>query len=108
MEVIERATMPNGIEIQLENWRENNTPEYPDLYGLVIAAYPVAQRSSGYWIKGGEKFRLHISTNRYLGYTNEMVKADFDALKSGEKRLEDLSEHFWNGKKDAYILGMNI
>ena len=31
MKVIEQAVMPNGTEIQLEDWRENNTREYPDL-----------------------------------------------------------------------------
>ena len=36
MNVVERAVMPNGTEIQLEDWRENNTKEYPDLYGLII------------------------------------------------------------------------
>lgn len=53
---------------------------------------------------------IHDNLRVYLvnfGYL-KMVKADFEALKSGEKRLEDLSEHFWNGEKDAYILGMNI
>ena len=49
---------------------------------------------------------MGISMSNYSGYTNEMVKADFESLKSGEKRLEDLVEHFWNGKDDAYLLGM--
>lgn len=107
MKVIEHAFTPNGIEIQLEDWSDKNTPEYPDLHGLTIATYPVAQRSSGKWIEGGKKFRLSIAMNTYSGYTNEMVKADFEALKRGEKRLEDLASHFWNGEKDAYVLGMD-
>lgn len=40
MKVIERVTMSNGTEIQLEDWRESNTKEYPDLYGLTVGAYP--------------------------------------------------------------------
>ena len=35
-----------------------------------------------------------------------MVKADYEALKNGEKNLEDLADHFWNGKKDMYYLRM--
>ena len=35
-------------------------------------------------------------------------KADFEALKSGEKTLEDLADQFWNGEKDMWLLGMNV
>ena len=101
MKVIERAVMPNGIEIQLEDWSNHNTSEYPDLYGLQIGAYPIAKNTGKYrLIEGGQTFRLSISMNQYTGYTNKDVKADFEALKSGEKSLEDLAAHFWNGEKD--------
>lgn len=46
--------------------------------------------------------------NQYTGYSNNDVKADFEALKSGEKSLEDLKNYFWNGEKDMWLLGMNI
>lgn len=108
MKIIEEAITPNGVEIRLEDWSDNNTAKYPDLYGLDIGAYPIAQRTRGYWIRGGEKFRLTISQNNYMGYTNEDVKADFEALKSGEKTLEDLASHFWYGQRDAYTLGMDV
>ena len=36
------------------------------------------------------------------------VRADFEALKSGKKSLEDLAAHFWNGKKDMWYLGMDV
>ena len=45
--------------------------------------------------------------NSYSGYSNDMVKADYKALKRGKKKLEDLAEHFWDGDKDAWLLGMN-
>lgn len=107
MKIIEKATMPNGTEIQLEDWSSHNTPEYPDLYGLAIGAYPIARNTGkSRWVEGGKKFRLTISYNKHSGYTNDAVKVDFTALKNGEKSLEDLAAHFWNGKKDMYYLGM--
>ena len=103
--IIEKTVMPDGTKIQIEDWRSENTKENPDLYGFQIGAYPIAKNSSA-WVKSGENFRLTISHNDTMNYTNEDVKADFEALKSGQKSLEDLSEHFWNGKKDMYYLGM--
>ncbi len=95
MKVIERAVMPNGTEIQLEDWIDKNTPEYPDLYGLQIGAYPIAKNTGKHrWIEGGQMFRISISMNQHTGYSNDDVKADFEALKSGEKSLEDLAPHF--------------
>lgn len=109
MKVIERAVMKNGTEIQLEDWKENNTKEYPDLYGLTIGTYPIAKNTGKHrWIESGQTFRLDISMNQYKGYSNDDVKADFEALKSGEKSLEDLADHFWNGEKDMWLLGMNV
>lgn len=105
IEVIEKAILTDGTEIYLEDWSSKNTEKYPDLYGFQIGAYPIA-KNGGRWIKSGEKFRLTISHNNLMNYTNEDVKADFEALKSGQKSLEDLSGHFWNGKKDMYYLGM--
>ena len=97
MKVLEKFTMPNGVEVQLEDWREHNKPKYPTLYGFTIAAYPVALRTGKYrWVEAGDKFRLQISHNPYTGYTEEKVLADYEALKHGEKSLEDLSDHFYN------------
>lgn len=96
MKIIEESKMIDGVEIQLEDWDGE----------LAIGAYPTAQRSSGYWIRGGEMFRLMISANEYRGYLNDDVRADFEALKDGKKALEDLADYFWNGKRDAEILGM--
>lgn len=109
MKVIDKSVMPDGTEIQLEDWSEHNSAEYPDLYGFTIGAYPIAKNTGRYrWVRGGERFRLTIAHNSYAGYTNEHVKADYDALASGEKTLEDLSAHFWYGEKDKWYLGMPV
>lgn len=51
MKVIERATMPNGTEIQLEDWSDKNAEKFPELYGLMIGAYPIAKNTGKYgWI----------------------------------------------------------
>ena len=107
MKVIKTSIMPNGTEIQLEDWSEHNSTEYPNLYGFTIGAYPIAQRTGKYrWVEGGQKFRLSIANNSYSGYTNEQVQADYDDLVSGKKTLEDLATHFWYGEKDKWYLGM--
>jgi len=109
MKIIEQSIMLDGTKIQLEDWSENNTEEYPNLYGFEIGAYPIAKNTSKYrWIEGGKKFRLSISQNCYANYTNDNVKADYESLKDGTKNLEDLSNHFWNGEKDMWYLGMDV
>lgn len=108
MKVIERATMPDGTKIQLEDWSDKNTEQFPDLYGMQIGAYPIAKNTGKYWIQGGQLFRLTISQNKYQNYSNDDVRTDFEALKNGTKSLEDLATHFWNGKKDMWYLGMDV
>lgn len=105
MKVIEKAIMPDGTSIQLEDWSGNNTKEYPDLYGLAIGTYPIAKNSYTTWIKKGEKCRVALSYSRWRNITNEMIKADFEALKSGEKTLEDLKAHFYDNAY-CFILGI--
>ena len=109
MKIIERATMPDGTEIQLEDWSDKNTEQFPDLYGLTIGTYPIAKNTGKYgWVRSGEPFRIHISQNKYTGYSNDDVRADFEALKNGTKSLEDLVAHFWNREKDMWYLGMDV
>lgn len=109
MKVIERAIMSDGTEILLEDWSDKNTEQFPDLYGLTISAYPIAQRTGKYrLIEAGKTFRISISQNKYTDYSNDDVRADFEALKNGTKTLEDLAVHFWNGEKDMWYLGMNV
>lgn len=95
MKILKKSIMPNGIEIQLEDWDGK----------LAIGAYPICV--NGNWIiKHGGTFRLTISENQYICYSNDDVKADFEKLKADEKRLEDMVKYFWNGKKDAIMLGI--
>lgn len=109
MKVIEYAIMPDGTEIYLEDWSDHNTERFPSLYGLKIAAYPVAKNTGKYGMtRSGESFLLSIPQNEYAGYTNDDVKADFEALKNGTKTLEDLAIHFYNGERDKWYLGMNV
>ena len=108
MKVLERAKTPDGIDIQLEDWSDGNTEEFPDLYGFDIGAYPIAQCTGKWFVEGGKTFRLTIAQNKYIGYTNEMVKADYEALKTGEKTLQDLAPYFWNHEKDMWYLGMDV
>lgn len=95
MKILERSAMPNGTKIQLEDWNGS----------LSIGAYPVAKNGYGF-VKYGEKFRLTISENQYINYSNDDVRTDFEKLKSGEKQLEEMERLFWNGKKDAIMLGI--
>lgn len=95
LQVLEKSHTPNDVEIQLENWGGS----------LAIGAYPTAKNSS-YWIKAGEKFRLEISENKYRDYTSENVKKDFEALKRGDKTLEDLAPYFYDVEKAMHYLGM--
>jgi len=58
MKIIEYATMPDGTEIQLEDWADKNTEQFPDLYGLMIGAYPIAKNTGKYgWIQSGEPYK---------------------------------------------------
>ena len=103
MKVLERAKTPDGVDIKLEDWSDSHVGEY------CIGAYPIAQRTGKYgWVEGGRKFRHSIYTNEYKEYFHDDLVRDFEALKSGEKRLEDLAEYFWNGQKDMWYLGMNV
>ena len=107
MKIILKNTLPDGTEIQLEDWSEHNTPEFPNLYGLQIGAYPIAANTGAYrFVRTGERFRLTIAMNSHAGYHNEDVFADYEALVHGKKSLQDLAAHFWNLKKDEWYLGM--
>lgn len=105
--IIDRAVMADGTKIQLEDWHSENSEKYPDLHGYTISAYPIAKNTSRFgWIRKGETFRLAIARNEYANYTDDMVLADYEALKNGTKSFADLREYFWNREKDAFYLGL--
>lgn len=109
LNILDKSVMPDGTEIQLEDWSDRNSDKNPSLYGLTIGAYPIAQRTGKFgWKQGGKRFRLTIACNSYMGYLDEEVRSDYDALKIGSKTLQDLFEHFWNRKWDMWCLGMDV
>lgn len=100
MKVIKESRMQNGIEIYIEDWREN----YPFYKTLSIAAYPVSKNTGKWgWIRGGEKFRLGLSSNFE---SDDQVYAIFEQLEKGEVKLEELYSHYYNGNKDKYYMGL--
>lgn len=46
--IIDSTVLPDGTKIQLEDWHSENTGKYPDLYGYMIGAYPIA-KNTGKW-----------------------------------------------------------
>ena len=105
--IIDSAVLPDGTKIQLEDWHSENSEKYPDLHGYTISAYPIAKNTSRFgWVRKGETFRLGIARNEYANYTDDMVLADYEALKNGTKTLTDLKAHFWNHQRDCFVLGL--
>lgn len=89
MEIVNRSTTPQGVKIQLEHWPE---------YGWhMIGAYPPA-RVGSYWIEPGNPFRLSINTDN--------PEADFSALESGEKALEDMALQYYDGNRARRYMGL--
>lgn len=99
MEIIKKATMPDGTAISLEDWRK----VYPYLYdNFTIGAYPICQNTVSNWIRNGEAFRLSISRFN----ADDDVKQIFDDLANGKITLADLRNHFRNAELDEYRLGL--
>lgn len=75
MKVLQRGQMPDGTEIQIEEWSENYSFY---AYGSMVAAYPKNRY--------GEKVRA----NKTFESAEEAEKA-FSALKKGDKALADFN-----------------
>lgn len=89
MKIIAKATMPDGTNIQLEDWGE----DYSHLKNeLILAAFPTANRSvkGAFAPKEGEKFRASFYFNN--------VKAEeiFNTLKKGTNKLSDYIKNLAN------------
>lgn len=99
MKVLERSVMPNGIKIQLEDWKE----VYPNSTKTIsIGAYPIAKNES-YFVKRNENFRLTLSRNFS---SDDEVRIIFESLIGGFLTLEELSDHYRDGDKDRYYMGL--
>ena len=67
MKIVQKTTMLNGTEIQLEDWSDKNTEKYPNLYGFTIGSYPTAKNTGKYrWIEGGKKFGLQWGDKEFV------------------------------------------
>ena len=100
--IVDKAVLPDGTEIQLEDWSDNNTIDHHA--GWLIGAYPIAKETFGAYCTKGKPFRLTIYNHK--GYTDDMLIADYEALKNGTKTLADLRKHFWNHGRDCMALGL--
>lgn len=107
LKIVDKAVLSDGTKIQLEDWHDCNNEEYPTLYGYTIGCYPKAKNTSKWgWVRTNKTFRLGISHNEYANYTDDMVLADYEALKNGTKEIVDLRKHFDNIDKDKFYLGL--
>lgn len=98
MEVLKRATTPEGIAIQIENWKET----YKGIFTTIsIGAYPIA-KNSGFCIRRDNPFRVDICR----GFkSDDEVEKVFSQLQTGEVTIESLSKQFWD-PRSAYYLGI--
>mgnify|MGYP001041827481 CR=1 FL=1 len=99
MKVIKRTQMPDGTEIQIEDWKEN----YSFIKTISIGAYPKAKNSSETgFIERNRKFRLSLCNFE----SDKQVESIFNQLEKGYISLEELSNYFREGHRDMYYLGM--
>ena len=99
MKILEKATTPDGIDIQIEDWSDN----YLFMNILSIGVYPTAKQSDTVWIIPNERFRMSLDKFKSDSETLEV----FRKLKNGNCKLEDLTEHFEEKTKNMYYLGLS-
>ena len=96
--ILEKAVMPDGTHIQIEDWSE----VYPETYAVpMIAAYPKSKRDATWW-RRGESFRLQLD-REFKSLTE--VQETFERLRYGVLSLEDLENHY-RDNKDRYYMGL--
>ena len=100
MQIIKRATMPDGTKIQIESWSDNYKFYFDESH---IAAYPKAKRTqircqNLKYPEEGKEFRLSF----YLG-SKEKAESEFEALRLGNKSLLDLSRYASDEELLKYI-----
>ena len=87
MKVIEKGIMPDGTEVQIEDWNEN----YSSIpYGSTIASYPISKMShKGHFSpKGNEKYRFAFDFKSF-----EETREAFCNLVSGNKVLTEFKRN---------------
>jgi len=92
MKVLETGVMPNGTQIQIEEWHEN----YSFMpYGSTIASYPKSKMSheGAFAPKGNEMYRFSFNFTSY-----EETKKVFEQLVTGKKELSELKQFIYNPK----------
>lgn len=99
MKILEKATTPDGIDIQIEDWSDT----YSFMNILSIGVYPTAKQSDTVWIIPNERFRMSLDKFKSDSETLEV----FRKLKNGNYKLEDLTEHFEEKTKNMYYLGLS-
>lgn len=100
MRIINKAVMPDGTKIQLEDWSDDYPFYAPCAH---IAAYPMSRfskvRVKGWeYPKRGNNFRL----NFYFD-TNNSAELAFLSLVNGKNGLKDFSEYVENKELLQYI-----
>ena len=90
MEIIEKAMMPNGTEIQIEDWGKDYS-----CYGecSTIATYPISKITADNILEYPERnkiFRLDIQFKN-----KQEAKICFEQLKNGEKQIIDFCDNKW-------------
>ena len=88
MKVLEKATTPDGVKIQIEDWKE----KYSFIRTLNIACYPIATKTqnSPFGLRNGITFRIALDKFE----NDEEVYTTFNKLQSGEVKIEELSSKF--------------
>ena len=99
MKILKKSQMPDGTNIQIEDWKN----DYSYIKTLTIGTYPKAKNTSisGY-IEKNKNFRLELSSFE----SDEQVENVFKELEKGKISLENLSEYFREGQKDKFYLGL--
>jgi hypothetical protein len=88
MKVLERAKTPEGMDIQIEDWKN----DYSFVKTLWLGIYPIAKNTgSGYFDpRKGEAFRAAIEDFNNDNEVNEL----YNNLIEGKINLYDLSNRF--------------
>lgn len=99
MKVIRRDKMPNGTDIQQEDWSMNYSFYAPK---STIAVYPLAIMTNESGLIGrGDKFRLELDFN-----SEKEANKCYENLISGKSKINDYKE---NGIKNEFdLLGENL